>query len=42
MTSVRPLDTTIYRSAYSRPFADFSSMAGTSHFVLIRVLAGVK
>jgi hypothetical protein len=42
VTSVRPVNTTIYRSAYSRPFADFSSMAGTSRFVLIRERAGVK
>ena len=42
MTSVRPANTTIYCSAYSRLFEDFSSMAGTSRFVLIRVQAGVK
>ena len=30
------------RSVHSRPFVDFSSMAGTSRFVLIRVRAGVK
>jgi hypothetical protein len=38
-TLVRPVNTMIYRSAYSRTF---SSMSGTSRSILIRAWAGVK
>jgi hypothetical protein len=42
VTSVRSVNTTMYLSAYSKAFAAFSPMSGTSRFVLIRARAGVK
>jgi hypothetical protein len=42
LTSGGSVNTTTCRSAYSKAFAAFSPMSGTSRFILIRARAGVK